>query len=73
MSTTANSAISFQGLSTGLPTDALVNAILAQESKTLDGLTAPQTRTQQKTANLKNGGKRSFRHGSRSWRLPLPR
>jgi flagellar hook-associated protein 2 len=49
---TANSALSFQGLSTGLQTDALVNAILAQESKTLDGLTARQTANQKKTAAL---------------------
>ena len=73
MSTTANPAISFRGLSTGLQTDALVNAILAQESRTLDGLTARQTRDLQKTTALKVGGTRSLRHGSRKWRSVLPR
>ncbi|HJW73838.1 MAG TPA: hypothetical protein VJ486_13525 [Geothrix sp.] len=73
MSTTANSAISFQGLSTGLQTDALVNAILAQESKTLDGLTARQAQNQQKTTAAKIGGKKFFRHGFRRLRSVLPR
>lgn len=43
------SAISFQGLSTGLQTDALVEAILAQEGKGVEALTARQTRNKLKT------------------------
>jgi flagellar hook-associated protein 2 len=49
---TSSSAISFQGLSTGLQTDALVNAILAQEGKKLESLTARQTRNTAKTTAL---------------------
>ncbi len=49
---TTNSALSFQGLSTGLQTDALVNAILAQESKSLQGFEARQTRNNAKTTAL---------------------
>ena len=47
-----NSALSFQGLSTGLQTDALVSAILAQESKSLQGFEARQTRNNAKTTAL---------------------
>jgi flagellar hook-associated protein 2 len=46
------SPISFQGLSTGLQTDALVNAILAQEGKKVEALTARQTRNNAKTTAL---------------------
>lgn len=46
------SALSFQGLSTGLQTDALVNAILAQEGKGVEALTARQTRNKLKTTAL---------------------
>ncbi|HEY3399496.1 MAG TPA: flagellar filament capping protein FliD [Geothrix sp.] len=49
---TANSAVSFQGLSTGLQTDALVNAILAQEGKSVEALQARQTRNIAKTTAL---------------------
>lgn len=49
---TANSAISFQGLSSGIQTDALVNAILAQEGKTVDAYKARQTRNNAKSAAL---------------------
>lgn len=46
------SAISFQGLATGLQTDALVNAILAQEGKGLSALQARQTRNKTRTSAL---------------------
>jgi flagellar hook-associated protein 2 len=46
------SAVSFQGLSTGLQTDALVNAIIAQEGKTVDILKARQVRNSQRTSAL---------------------
>lgn len=46
------SAISFQGLATGLQTDALVNAILAQEGKGLAALQARQTRNKTRTSAL---------------------
>lgn len=49
---TANSAVSFQGLSTGLQTDALVNAILAQEGKSVEALQARQTRNLAKITAL---------------------
>ena len=46
------SPISFQGLSTGLQTDALISAILAQEGKKVEALTARQARNTAKTAAL---------------------
>ena len=46
------SALSFQGLATGLQTDALVNAILAQEGKGLAALQARQTRNKTRTSAL---------------------
>lgn len=46
------SAISFQGLASGLQTDALVNAILAQEGKGLTALQARQTRNKMRTSAL---------------------
>lgn len=46
------SPISFSGLTTGVQTDALVNAILSQEGKTLDALKARQTRNQSRTTAL---------------------
>ncbi len=46
------SAISFQGLATGLQTDALVNAILAQEGKGLAAFQARQTRNKTRTSAL---------------------
>lgn len=46
------SGISFQGLSTGLPTDSLVNAILQQESQPLQRLQDRQTRNNQRVAAL---------------------
>jgi flagellar hook-associated protein 2 len=46
------SPISFQGLSTGLQTDALISAILTQEGKSVEGLQARQTRNAAKTAAL---------------------
>lgn len=49
---TTNSAISFQGMSSGLQTDALVNAIIAQEGKKVEALTARQTRNATKTTAL---------------------
>lgn len=52
MATSGNSAISFQGLSTGIQTDALVSAILAQEGQGLAALKARQTRNNNKTSAL---------------------
>ncbi|GLH73181.1 hypothetical protein GETHLI_16830 [Geothrix limicola] len=52
MATSANSALSFQGLSTGIQTDALVSAILAQEGQGLAALQARQTRNNNKTTAL---------------------
>lgn len=52
MATSGNSAISFQGLSTGIQTDALVSAILAQEGQGLAALKARQTRNNDKTSAL---------------------
>lgn len=49
---TAASAISFQGVATGLQTDALVNAILAQEGQGLTALQARQTRNKSRTTAL---------------------
>jgi len=49
---TSNSALSFQGLSTGLQTDALVNAIIAQQGKGLEALTARQTRNNARSTAL---------------------
>lgn len=49
---TTNSALSFQGLSTGIQTDALVSAILAQEGQGLTRLQARQTSNSAKTAAL---------------------
>ena len=46
------SAISFQGLATGLQTDSLVNAILAQEGKGLAAFQARQTRNKTRTSAL---------------------
>jgi len=46
------SAISFQGLATGLQTDALVSAILAQEGKSVEAWTDRQTRNKTRTAAL---------------------
>lgn len=52
MATSGNSAISFQGLSTGIQTDALVSAILAQEGQGLAALKARQARNTSKTTAL---------------------
>jgi len=52
MATSGNSAISFQGLSTGIQTDALVSAILAQEGQGLAALQKRQTNNTAKTAAL---------------------
>ena len=43
------SAISFQGVASCIQTDALVNAILAQEGKGLAALHARQTRNKTRT------------------------
>jgi len=48
------SPISFQGLSTGLPTDQIVNAILQQEGLPLDRLQAKQSRNNQRVAALQS-------------------
>lgn len=46
------SGISFQGLSTGLPTDQLIDAILQQEAQPLQRLQTRQTRNNQRVAAL---------------------
>lgn len=46
------SGISFQGLSTGLPTDQLIDAILQQEAQPLQRLQNRQTRNNQRVAAL---------------------
>lgn len=46
------SPISFQGLATGIQTDALVNAILAQEGTTVASMQARQTRNKARTSAL---------------------
>lgn len=53
---TTNSALSFQGLSSGIQTDALVNAILAQEGTRLKAFQARQTQNQAKTSSLTSMG-----------------
>lgn len=49
---TQNSSVSFQGLSSGIQTDALVNAILAQESTRLNAFQARQTQNAAKSSSL---------------------
>lgn len=48
----STSAVSFQGLSTGIQTDALVNAILAQEGKNVTAMQARQDRNKLRTTAL---------------------
>ncbi len=60
------SPISFQGLSTGLPTDQIVNAILQQEGLPLERLQAKQTRNNQRVAALQ-----SFKSGLTSFATSL--
>jgi len=49
---TVNSALSFQGLSTGIQTDSLVSAILAQEGKTLRAFQDRQKRIKAQSSAL---------------------